>query len=46
MFKSNNDDEIDDLISYCMLYALEYYINDVGNKWSTLQASIRRRGGD
>ena len=27
-FKSNDDDEIDDLISYCMLYALEYYVND------------------
>ena len=32
MFKSNDDDEVDDLISYCMLYALEYYIND--SSWS------------
>ena len=32
MFKSNDGDEVDDLISYCMLYALEYYIND--SSWS------------
>lgn len=32
MFKSNDAEEIDDLISYCMLYALEYYIND--SSWS------------
>ena len=32
MFKSNNNDEIDDLIGYCMLYALEYYVNDT--TWS------------
>jgi hypothetical protein len=32
MFKSNDAEEIDDLISYCMLYSLEYYIND--SSWS------------
>ncbi len=32
MFKSNDDEEVDDLISYCMLYALEYHIND--SLWS------------
>jgi hypothetical protein len=28
IFKSNDNDDIDDLVSYCMLYALEYYVND------------------
>ena len=41
MFKSNNDDEIDDLISYCMLYALEYYINDTAwNYFNSVQQKV------
>jgi len=28
IFKSNDNDDIDDLVSYCMLYASEYYVND------------------
>ena len=28
LFKSNDNDDIDDLVSYCMLYSLEYYVND------------------
>ena len=39
-FKSNDDDEIDDLISYCMLYALEYYVND--SSWNYF-SSIKRK---
>ena len=39
-FKSNDDDEIDDLISYCMLYALEYYVND--SSWNHF-SSIKRK---
>ena len=39
-FKSNDDDEIDDLISYCILYALEYYVND--SSWNYF-SSIKRK---
>ena len=39
-FKSNDDDEIDDLITYCMLYALEYYVND--SSWNYF-SSIKRK---
>ena len=28
IFKSDDNDDVDDLVSYCMLYALEYYVND------------------
>ncbi len=39
-FKSNDNDDIDDLISYCMLYALEYYVND--SSWNYF-SSIKRK---
>ena len=39
-FKSNDNDEIDDLISYCMLYASEYYVND--SIWNYF-GSIKRK---
>ena len=32
LFKSNDDYDIDEMISYCMSYALEYYVND--SSWS------------
>ena len=32
LFRSNDDSDIDEMISYCMLYAKEYYIND--SSWS------------
>jgi len=28
LFRSSNDTDIDEMVSYCMLYAKEYYIND------------------
>ena len=28
IFTSDDNDDVDDLVSYCMLYALEYYVND------------------
>ena len=39
-FKSNDDDDIDKLINYCMLYALEYYVND--SSWNYF-SSIKRK---
>ena len=32
LFKSNDDSDIDEMISYCLLYAKEYYVND--SAWS------------
>ena len=32
LFRSNDDSDIDEMISYCMLYAKEYYVND--SSWS------------
>ena len=32
LFRSNDDSDIDEMISYCMLYAKEYYVND--SLWS------------
>lgn len=41
MFKSNDNDDIDDLVSYCMLYALEYYVNDSSwNYFNTIKYKI------
>tara|TARA_B100001250_G_C19603264_1_gene701585 strand:- start:52 stop:807 length:756 start_codon:yes stop_codon:yes gene_type:complete len=33
LFRSKDDSDIDEMISYCMLYALEYYVND--SIWTT-----------
>ena len=40
IFNSNDNDDVDDLISYCMLYALEYYVND--SSWNYFN-SIKRK---
>ena len=40
-FKSNDNDEIDDLISYCMLYASEYYVNDsIWNYYNSIKRKL------
>ena len=40
LFRSKDDDDIDEMISYCMLYALEYYVND--SIWMTYN-SIKQK---
>ena len=40
LFRSNDDSDIDEMISYCMMYASEYYVND--STWSTYN-SIKQK---
>ena len=40
LFRSNDDSDIDEMISYCMMYASEYYVND--SSWSTYN-SIKQK---
>jgi len=40
LFRSNDDSDIDEMISYCMMYASEYYVND--STWS-IYNSIKQK---
>ena len=40
LFRSNDDSDIDEMISYCMMYASEYYVND--STWTTYN-SIKQK---